>query len=151
MRIRNAGQGDGLALWLLLQGPALMAGDDPVTDGPEAPDLSYLLGAGTRVAEEDDGRLVGAYRLHLRNTVAGAAGELLFLAVDDTGRERGVDRLLVEEMTRSAALDVVDRVRLVATPPHDGFFRDRGAEAVRLEGPFGRITWPCVGLELPVR
>jgi ribosomal protein S18 acetylase RimI-like enzyme len=149
--LRGAEERDGLDLWLLVRGPGLIAGDVPVLDELGMPDVSCLLDARTRVAEADDGGLVGACRLHLWTTAAGPAGQLLFLAVDGHGRRHGVDRLLLDDVTRLAALGAVDRLHVVTTPPHDRLFRQRGAAAVRLAAPCGRITWPRVVLELPVR
>jgi predicted N-acetyltransferase YhbS len=138
---------DSVPLSRLLKRAGSMAGDPSECDAADRSGPPSLTGGHTRVAE-DEGRIVGAYRLHIRVPVAERSGELLFLAIESGQRCQRIARHLLSDVAERAALSGIIRVQLLARPPLDTFFRDLGAKPVQLEAPWGDIFVPRIRLEL---
>ncbi|MFH9861929.1 GNAT family N-acetyltransferase [Streptomyces sp. NPDC017202] len=71
--------------------------------------------------DEHESRVLGFYSLLL------APQELDLLFVADEAQGRGIGRLLVAHLRAEARAAGLDRVRVVAHPPAEGFYRSMGA------------------------
>ncbi|MET9361125.1 GNAT family N-acetyltransferase [Streptomyces sp. NPDC006632] len=119
-------------------------------EGPYAPMIAgyrvgpdYIETHRVFVAVGPDDRVLGFYALILNPP------ELDLMFVADAAQGRGVGRLLVAHLLREARAAGLDRVRIVAHPPAEGFYLGVGAQrtgTVRARPP--AVMWDRPELEL---
>ncbi|MEV3933422.1 GNAT family N-acetyltransferase [Streptomyces sp. NPDC049944] len=121
-------------------------------EGPYAPMVEgykvgpdYIEAHAVHVAVDDDGRVLGFYALVL------SPPELDLMFVADDAQGLGIGRLLVGHLRDEARRAGLDRVRVVAHPPAEGFYRSVGAErtgTVAARPP--AVMWDRPELAIPV-
>jgi GNAT superfamily N-acetyltransferase len=136
MHIRPATAADAAALTALMHASTAYQGPYAAILEGYAIDAAQIGRDQIHVAEGGDG-LLGFYSLAIDTDEA----ELDLMFTADAAQGRGVGRRLFEHMRTLAGSLGASRVRIVAHPPAEGFYRRMGARVVGEQAPRGRVGW----------
>lgn len=149
--IRNATAEDCPTLTAMVRNSRAYEGEQRVMVAQQTIDEQYVRGNPTRVAVDDDGRLIGFYSVLVPGRGEPGEGEIDFMFVADDLQGRGIGRALADDLKRLAADLGIKRVHVVSHPPAEAFYRAIGGRPVGVDPPRGRITWsrPLLTIDIP--